>query len=198
MLDRRASCLVACLPILAALTASPISAQSPEFTALPLETLIPDSVATFDRIMVRALPRPDLERFHDGALAGLESQWEKRGIGEGGISTFELYINVVRHPSAREARTWVEDDIRERAGSHRAVSVDGRSASLVVYTSGQGASRHADVTLTLRQGDTVVDVTVSADGSEATTDLVQTAARDALGAVLAAARGAGAGTSGGG
>lgn len=188
MLQRRPSSLVVAAVALVAVVAAPASGQTPDLSTLPLETLIPDSLATFDRVAVRVLPRPDLERFHDGALAGLESQWEKRGIGEGDISTFDLYINVVRHPSAGVARTWVEDDVRERTGSHRAVSVAGRSASLVVYTSGQGASRHADVTLTLRQGDTVVDVTVAADGSGATSELVQTAARDALGAVLAAAR----------
>lgn len=191
MLERRPTSLVISVGALLALAAVPLSAQTPDLSTLPLDVLVPDAIETFDRVSVRSLPRPDLERYHDGAVAGLESQWEKQGIGEGPISTFDVYINVVRHTTARSARAWVEDDVREREGSHEAISVDGRSASLVVYTSGEGASRHADVTLTLRQGDTVVDVTAAADGRGATVETVQSAAREALGAVLAAAREAG-------
>lgn len=170
-----------------ALAAAPLCAQSPDLSTLPLDALVPDAVETFDRVSVRSLPRPDLERYHDGAAAGLESQWEKQGVGEGSISTFDLYINVVRHTTVRNARTWMEDDVAEREGSHTSISVDGRSASLVVYTSGEGASRHADATLTLRQDDTVVDVTAAADGRGATAETVRNAARQALEAVLAAA-----------
>lgn len=194
MLERRPTALVISVGALLALAATPLSAQTPDLSTLPLDVLVPDAVETFDRISVRSLPRPDLERYHDGAMAGLESQWEKQGVGEGPISTFDVYINVVRHTTAGSARAWVEDDVREREGAHEAISVDGRSASLVVYTSGEGASRHADVTLTLRQGDTVVDVTAAADGQGATAETVQSAAREALGAVLAAAREAGSGS----
>lgn len=187
MLDHRSRSLVIPVGALLALVAAPLCAQSPDLSTLPLDALVPDAVETFDRVSVRSHPRPDLERYHDGAAAGLESQWEKQGVGEGSISGFDLYINVVRHTSARSARAWVEDDVGEREGSHASISVDGRSTSLVVYTSGEGASRHADATLTLQQGDTVVDVTAAADGRGATAEAVRDAARQALEAVLAAA-----------
>ncbi|MFW6010366.1 MAG: hypothetical protein ACOC9H_00465 [Gemmatimonadota bacterium] len=190
MLDRRSRSLVVSVAALVALAAAPVSAQSPDLSTLPLEALVPESIEGYDRIAVRVLPRPDLERYHDGASAGLESLWERQGVGEGPISTFDAYINLVRHSTAEEARAWVENDVREREGAHEAATVDGRSASLVLYNSGEGASRHADVTLTLRQGDTVVDVTVAADGRGATSELVQTAAREVLGATLSAARAA--------
>lgn len=188
MLIRHTRSLVISVGALLALAAAPLCAQSPDLSTLPLDALVPDAVETFDRVSVRSHPRPDLERYHDGAMAGLESQWEKQGVGEGSVSTFDLYINVVRHTNARSARTWVEDDVSEREGSHTSISVDGQNASLVVYTSGEGASRHADATLTLRQGDTVVDVTAAVDGRSATAETVRNAARRALEAVLAGAR----------